>query len=171
MTLIIEDGSGVPGAESYVTAEELDAFALAYWGAALTGTEAVKEAALRRAGAYLNGLSWMGQKTNGRDGQSMAWPRAWVMDIDGYPVATDEIPEEVKQAQFILARAEITEAGALSPTVTPSKQKTLVAVEGIRWEAAGAGSTATSARAHVTDAMDRLKGLVRAVGTAQVYRA
>jgi hypothetical protein len=171
MALTIETGAGVLAADSYVTATELDAFAVSYWGAALSGDTASKEAALRRAAAYLDGLTWTGQKAHGRDRQSMAWPRGWVTDRDGYAIAADEVPQEVKEAQMILARAELTEPGSLSPTFTASKQKTLVEVKGIKWQASGAGASPGSSRAYVIDALDRLKGLVRPVGQGSVVRA
>lgn len=171
MALTIETGAGVLAADSYVTAAELDAFAVIYWGAALSGDTASKEAALRRSAAYLDGLSWMGQKSHGRDKQSMAWPRGWVTDRDGYAVEADAIPQEVKEAQMILAKAELAEPGCLAPVFTAAKQKTLIEVKGIKWQASGAGASVASVRAVVSDAMDRLKGLVRPVGVASVVRA
>lgn len=171
MAVTVEDGSGVAGADSYVTATEFDTFIAAYFGAAMNGAEADKEAALRRACAYMNGLNWTGSKTHGRN-QALAWPRAWMADEEGWAVQADEIPVEVKDAQNLLARAELTDPGVLSPSFTASTQKTLVEVKGIRWQAPAVAATAQANRKVVTDAMDRIKGFLRAgYGAVRVERA
>lgn len=97
MALTIENGTGVTGADSYVTVAETDAYALAYYGAALDGTEPLEEAAIRRAYAYLMGLPW-------KSGT--------------YPLFGGAIPQAVKNAQMEFARAEFASAGVLSPSVT-----------------------------------------------------
>jgi hypothetical protein len=98
MPLIIENGSGVAGADSYVTVAECEAYAIAYYGASLAGSPASKEAALRRAYAYMMGLPWK--------------------DSAGYPVFGGAIPQAVKNAQHEFARAEFQSVGILSPQGT-----------------------------------------------------
>jgi hypothetical protein len=95
MSLTIENGTGVDGADSYVTVAECEAYATAYYGASLTGSPAAKEAALRRAYAYLMGLNWR---------------------ADTYPLFGGTIPQAVKNAQHELARAEFQSVGILSPS-------------------------------------------------------
>lgn len=170
MTLVIETGAGIADAEAYADVDACSAWAVKHWGHALTGSPADKEAAIRRAVAYLNGLSWYGHKTHGRE-QPLAWPRAWMVDAEGYAIPADEIPAEVIEAQHMLARAEFQEPGCLAPVFTAAKQKTLVEVKGIKWQASGAGASVSSSRAYVSDALDRLKGLIRPVGQASVVRA
>jgi hypothetical protein len=97
MALVIENGTGVTGADSYVTVAECEAYATAYYGHSLTGSPASKEAALRRAYAYMMGLPW---KT------------------DTYPLFGGTIPQQVKNAQHEFARAEFLSVGVLSPSVT-----------------------------------------------------
>ena len=98
MALVIENGTGVDGADSYVTVAECEAYAIAYYGASLTGSPQSKEAALRRAYAYMMGLPW---KITAE-----------------YPVFGGTIPQAVKNAQHEFARAEFISVGVLSPSVT-----------------------------------------------------
>jgi len=95
MPLTIENGTGVTGADSYVTVAECEAYAIAYYGASLAGIPQSKEAALRRAYAYMMGLPWK---------QSA-----------GYPLFGGAIPQAVKNAQHEFARAEFQSVGVLSP--------------------------------------------------------
>jgi hypothetical protein len=95
MPLTIENGTGVTGADSYVTVAECEAYAIAYYGASLAGSPQSKEAALRRAYAYMMGLPW----------KSSA----------GYPLFGGTIPQAVKNAQHEFARAEFQSVGVLSP--------------------------------------------------------
>jgi hypothetical protein len=114
MALIIETGAGVPGADSYATVAQCEAYALAYYGASLAGSPHTKEAAMRRAAAHMNSLRWRGSKTNGRN-QGLAWPRVGMVDCDGSEIGSAEIPPEVIAAQHEFARAEFIAPGVLSP--------------------------------------------------------
>ena len=115
MALIIEDGTGVSGADAYASVTACSAWAVDYFGHSLTGSTADKEAAIRRAVAYMDGLKWKGKRTYGRS-QSLAWPREGVTDCEGLDIADDEIPDEVIFAQHVLARAEFQSPGVLSPS-------------------------------------------------------
>jgi len=170
MALVIETGAIIPNAESYVTAAEYAAFHTAYYGEAASGTEAVQEAALRRAAAYLDSLQWDGQKAQGRL-QAMAWPRSWMVDREGFAIDAVTIPVEVKEAQMILARAEIAEPGALSPNFVASAQKTLIEVKGIKWQAPAIAATASAQRTVVVDALSRLVGMITSGGNVPLMRA
>lgn len=117
MALTVEDGSNVTGADCYADVAACSAWAALYYGHSLTGSTADKEAAIRRAVAYLDGLKWKGSRTNGRS-QSLAWPRKDVTDCEGIAIAADEIPSEIIFAQHVLARAEFQSPGILSPQVT-----------------------------------------------------
>jgi hypothetical protein len=113
MALIIENGTGISGADSYGTRAGLISFASSYYGETLDDVDAT-DTPMRRAWAYLNGLPWKGTKTLGRD-QAGAWPRTSMIDCDGNEIATDEIPTELVTAQYELARAEKASPGVLSP--------------------------------------------------------
>ena len=109
--LSVETGASVPGANTFVDVAYADTYFAGAGQTAWTGTDAAKEAALIRAGRYLNGLRWQGSKFDFR--HSMCWPRFGVpvADMEGaialYPTGfgyglywnTNEIPEAVKQAQ------------------------------------------------------------------------
>lgn len=117
MALIVEDGSNVTGADCYASLDDCIAYAVAVYGSSLNGNTADKEAAIRRAVNYLDGIKWKGTRTNGRS-QSLAWPRADMVDADGNDIANDEIPSELIKAQHELARAEFISPGVLSPQLS-----------------------------------------------------
>ena len=98
--------------DSYATLAELNAYATAM-GWTLTGTDAVKEAALRRSAVALDGsYGFIGVRTY--QTQERAWPRFWYGLIDGWPVASDTIPEPVKNAQIELAYVILTGSNPLA---------------------------------------------------------
>ncbi len=136
MALVIEDGSGVTGADSFNTVAECSAHAVAYFGASLSGSDTEKEAALRRAWVYMSALDWL--------------PGLW-------PTFGGTIPDAVQIAQSVLARAEFKNAGVLSPEVALSGRKVLTEVKGIRWTVVGDANTVEQSRPVVTMAMDLLR--------------
>lgn len=103
MALIVEDGTIVAGAESFVSVSDCDAYHVKMNNTGWTGTEAVKEAALRKATNYLEGryiLRWKGHPTD--EDQVLSWPRQCII-VDGREVADDSIPARVKNATCELA--------------------------------------------------------------------
>lgn len=136
MALIIEDGTGVEGADSFETVEQCSAFALAYWGHSLTGSPTDKEAALRRAFVLMSVLPWK--------------PDLW-------PTFGGTIPQAVKNAQSSIARVEFQSPGSLSPVYDKSQAKTLTAVGSLQWTPKAGPNTVEAARPVVTMAMDFLK--------------
>ena len=141
MALTVEDGTGVSGADSFITLIEFGVIEVDYFGAALTGTDPMREAAIRRAWLYLKSLTWK----------------------EDYPFPTlgDDIPEDVKTAQGILARYEVASPGGLAPSVVPGQQKVLTRVADIGWTPMG--QTGVDAqRAVVTMADDLLKPYLQA---------
>jgi hypothetical protein len=112
--LIIEDGSQVEGAESYISAVDCTTYHTNNGNALWTGTDAVKEAALRKATRYLDGhyrARWKGYKVSSLV-QPLEWPRSNV-EIPGGGVAgyagfnnfldSTTIPQRVKDACCELA--------------------------------------------------------------------
>lgn len=136
MSLIIENGTGVANADSYITVAELDAIALKLFNHTETGNTGGKEAALRRAWYYMKSLPWK----------------------DEYPFPTlgGTIPADVKTAQAIFAHYEKTNLNGLAPSVIPGQQKVLNKVGEIGWAVTGA-SGVEAQRAVVTMADDLLK--------------
>lgn len=161
MALIIEDGTNVAGADAYSSVADCSAWAVAYYGAALNGNTAGKEAAIRRAVAYLDGLKWKGVRTYGRD-QSLAWPRNSVTDCEGSAIASDEIPAELIFAQHVLARVEFQSPGALSPSLNLSavvKREKVDVIE-VEYDTARMQGNANELRQVVTMAMDKIACLL-----------
>jgi len=112
MSILVEDGSIVTGAESYATVTEANTYHTNRNNALWTGTDTVKEAALRKAAAYLDGKyrkRWKGCRVDALT-QPMEWPRANVLYEDNgeqltyssyLPITT--IPQRLKDAQCELA--------------------------------------------------------------------
>lgn len=143
MALIVEDGSGLANAESYVSVAGAEAYATAR-GLAFSASPAdPAEQALRRATQWLDAVflaSFPGQRTNGRS-QALQWPRVGAHDSEGEAIASDEIPVEIVHATIEAAVRELKSPGSLSPDVTPGKIKKSAKVGDIAVEyAIGSGS-------------------------------
>lgn len=100
MALIVEDGSNVANANSYVTLVEARAYATAR-GVTLSATDSVVEALVMKAMDYLESLraDYKGIKAN--ETQALQWPRTGV-SIDGYDIASNTIPTLLKNAEMQL---------------------------------------------------------------------
>jgi hypothetical protein len=117
MTLIIEDGTGVTGADSYVTLDEFKEYADAHGLDYESFDDDELEQAIRRGTRFIDGnyaSQWLGRRTHGRD-QRLAWPRTGVIDGDGDAIPVDEIPWEVKYASIESSHRELTDPGSLLP--------------------------------------------------------
>ena len=94
MAIIVENGTIVSGANSYITVSGVDNYcsAMGYtdWSTATAGT---KETALLKAMRYIDGLKWKGIKYT--QDQYTSWPRDEVYDIDDRLVAYNTIPIKV----------------------------------------------------------------------------
>lgn len=105
MVFVVEDGTGLADANSYVSVAEADAYHSARANTAWSGDDTVKQAALIRATDYLEQKyagRWKGCVLN--EAQSLSFPR----DVEG-------VPAKLKQAVCLLALEGI--AGAdLNPT-------------------------------------------------------
>ncbi len=161
MALVIENGTGLPNAEAYSSVADCSAWASKYYGHALAGSEADKEAAIRRAVAYMDGLKWKGQRSTGRV-QALAWPRSGVADCEGLTIGANSIPSEVIFAQHVLARAEFQSPGILSPSVNLGavvKRERVDVIES-EYDTSRMQGTVEELRPLVTMAMDRLRCLL-----------
>lgn len=144
--LIVEDGSGLANAESYVSVSDCASYASARALSFSDMDDDAAEAALRRATTWLDGRyrgSFPGRRKNGRM-QGLEWPRsdAWDNACPPEPIADDEIPVEIVNACCEAAVREMVAPGSLSPDVTPGKIKKSAKVGDITVEyAVGAGTT------------------------------
>lgn len=114
MALVVEDGSGLANAESYISVADATAYfaarGVASWAALASDT--VREQLLRKATDYMVATyseSWAGQRLT--VAQALDWPRAYVPRKDvvgGYGPAPlywpdDAVPELVRRACAELA--------------------------------------------------------------------
>ena len=111
MAIVVEDGTVVAAANSYVTIDEFQAWAdargISY------GTDFTISQQLFRATDYFESLSFKGVKHT--EDQPLQFPRDDLY-IDGYAVDSDEIPKEVKVAIYELIKIEIDGDSKLSPS-------------------------------------------------------
>ena len=114
MTLTVEDGSIVSGADSYAALATVTAYHTARGNSAWDGEDADAEPAILRAMDYLEGLPWVGDPYYGY--QTLQWPRYGVF-FRGVQWAVDEIPPQVVKALCEAALIEFEEPGALAPAL------------------------------------------------------
>lgn len=120
MTIIVEDGTNVPDANSYVSVAELVTYATER-GIVLPSTDAEKEVLLMKAMDYIELLDkdYMGVRSY--SDQELSWPRTQ------YETMMLGIPKELKKAQLILAVAAITvDLAPVSSGVTRSAKRQTV---------------------------------------------
>lgn len=126
MTLIVEDGSAVPNAESYISVAEADTYFANRGKADAWDAAPDKEQMLRLATDYMLGMyrdRWKGYRFTVT--QALDWPRAWVPMPDSittygpypYYYPQNVVPDAVKHACAELALRAIN--GDLTPDLTP----------------------------------------------------
>lgn len=102
MTLIVEDGTGVAGAESYISVADADTYFTLRGNTAWAALAVpAKEAALRAGCDYLEArYAWRGGRATTT--QALSWPRVCVV-VDGAPVDPASVPLAVARANAELA--------------------------------------------------------------------
>ena len=118
MSLICEDGSGKSDSESYISVADASSYHTARGNTAWAAlaTDALREAALRRATDYMRQAyrsRWQGYKVN--EDQALDWPR-YDVEVEGYAVDSDIVPTEIKNACAELALK--ASAAELNPDLT-----------------------------------------------------
>jgi len=117
MTLIVEDGSQVAGANSYASLSVVDAYHAARGKTEWAGDDVAKEAAILRAMDWLEALPFLGVPTKGAGMvgisgyQALQWPRA------GFAWATHVVPPGIIKALSEAALVELAKPGVLAPTL------------------------------------------------------
>ena len=105
VTVIVETGAGISGANSYRSTADIDAWGLTNphdttWSAL---TDAQKNGYAVMACRVLNEqMDWDGWQTD--DEQALDLPRSGMTDKNGNSIDSDEIPTEIQNAQCELAR-------------------------------------------------------------------
>lgn len=97
--LIVEDGSGVVDANSYVDVDYARAFAGSV-GLVLSVDDEVLKAELLAAMPYIESKQYQGHKTN--DDDLLQWPRSNVITYS-FLVDENSIPTPIKKAQVVAA--------------------------------------------------------------------
>lgn len=122
MPLVAEDGTCVDGANAFVTREEFIAFAELYYPGTTVPDTTVTDGAIVRASLWLSSYpAWNGTPACDCD-HALAWPRSGATTCDGCDIASNVVPEAVKQATYAAALTELASPGALTPTITPGQQ-------------------------------------------------
>lgn len=102
MALIVEDGSLVSNANSYVSIDDFIAWADAR-GFTYESYPTIQQKILR-AMDFIESLDFIGEKSI--ETQALQWPRDYVF-IDGYSIESNQIPKEVKIAVYEAVKLEI----------------------------------------------------------------
>lgn len=106
MALVVEDGSGVPDAESYASVALARSYATAH-GYTLPTDDAEVEVLLRKAAQYLEGLREEYQGSRASAEQGLEWPRTGVY-LYGFEFPDSDIPGPLARAQCQLAVEALT---------------------------------------------------------------
>lgn len=124
MALIVEDGSGVSAADSYISTADADTYWAKFgspseWSNAST---AQKESALRHATRWIDeqyARRWAGVVTH--SSQELRWPRSGVTDDEGRIIDDTEIPRVLSEAVCQFAFLHLA-GGGLSRVVSSGVQ-------------------------------------------------
>src|SRR5687768_9190680 len=128
MALIVEDGTGLSTAESYISVANADSYHSVRGNTTWTGVDSLKEAALRRATTYIDGrygARFTGTRRLARD-QALMWPRSDATDVEGWTIENDEVPVEIERATAEAALRELVDPGSLSPDVEISTSGSVI---------------------------------------------
>lgn len=109
MALIVEDGTGLSTAEAYCSVADADTYHINRANALWTGTDAAKEAALRKATEYLDGtfkMRWKGCRVLST--QALDWPRIGVYNESGFYIPSESLPTSLVHATAELALRALT---------------------------------------------------------------
>jgi len=155
MALVVEDGSVVTDANCYVSLADCNEYHFSMGNLNWFAVDEDKEAAMLRAMAWLESQTWKGRKT--AYDNPLSWPRADIVDRDGYTVPEDEVPSPVVKALCEAALIELDTPGALRPSMKRGGQLISQSIEGVgSWTYASGAPTETKFQA----VSSYLKGLV-----------
>lgn len=165
MALVVETGSIVAGADSYVSLDDARSIA-ANFGWALPEDDIQAESALRNGAAYidLQEPALCGRRVSAE--QSLAFPRTG-LKLHGFPVVSNAIPIQVIRAQI----AGAVEYGKGSD-VRASSDGRIVTMERVEGAVTVqyADNGVTGSQITITAAMDALKPLICGGNNAFQFR-
>ena len=161
MTMIVEDGSVIAGANVYATLAFLDSYHERMGNTAWEEGEGQEEA-MYRAMAWLESRPWNGIKSAYTN--PLAWPRLNCYTRDGYLVPSDEVPDQVVNAFCEASLIEHVAPGALRPSLDRGGQISSVSIS-------GAVSVTYSGNAPAATVYSTIEGLVsQFVGSRGIIR-
>lgn len=145
MPLIVEDGTGLANAESYVSVAYFKAYCDARGYSYDGKTDAEIEQALRRATEWIDAV-YGSRFAGGRIAttQALILPQSGLYDQRGYAVAQDAVPAQVQKATAEAARRELASPESLMPDVISGQIEKRIKVEGIEVEYAAGVASVTS---------------------------
>lgn len=123
MTIIVEDGTIVPNADSYVSVADYTSWADAR---GIEYDSSVIESQILRAMDYIETLRFIGQKST--KAQPLQFPRVGVV-VDGYELDYNEIPKELKRALFESVKAESEGVSQLANVERRTKREKVGEIE------------------------------------------
>jgi hypothetical protein len=128
MALTVEDGSGITGANTYVSLVDCGTYHTNLGNTTWTGSDAAKTSAIYRAMAWMENQAFKGYPVVYE--QDLEWPRYGVTDRNGYAVESDDIPPQIIKALCEAALIELVSAGALRPALKRGGQVTEQTISG-----------------------------------------
>lgn len=175
MAFTVEDGTGVVGANSYVSVAYADEFFADRGKASWQGSDAVKQGHLIEATDYIEMLfarRFIGEMT--ATDQALSWPRTGTGDYLDVAYGDNEIPDILKRACCQYALQALT-GGPLAPTPVVDETGLAVlttrkAVGPIEKEFRPAGSSSRPAPFRSYPAADGLMKTLLIPGSGQVIR-
>lgn len=151
---------GDVAADSYIDLAGANSYHTARANSGWSGSDTDKEAALRRATAWLDGYyrhRWPGSRLNGRS-QALEWPRSGATDSEGLSIEDATIPPEIEKATAEAALIELGSPGALTPSFS-GRRVTREKVGPLEVSYADDGS-ATDVRLMLSAVEDALSGII-----------
>ena len=156
MALTVEDGTGITGANTYVSLADCATYHTNLGNTTWTGSDAAKTSAIYRAMAWLENQPFKGYKYD--YDQALEWPRSGVVDRNGYAVGEDEIPPQIVNALCEAVLVELVSPGALRPELERGGQVIEESISGAVTTKYASGAPATT---DYTAISGLLKGLTK----------
>lgn len=125
MAIVVEDGTGLAAAVSYLSVADADTHHTARGNSQWTdATSGDRETALVRATDYIDkrfGRKFRGGKIS--RAQALEWPRSSAADNDGFPLGYDDVPTQVEKAtaEYALRALLIHVLAPDAPAPVPSQ--------------------------------------------------
>lgn len=149
MALIVEDGTGLATAESYISVADFKAYCDAHGLSYAGKTDTQIEQALRRATQWIDAtysVRFDGYRV--AELQALLWPMSGLIDRGGYGIPSDAVPRQIVSATAEAGVRELASPQSLSPDVVPGEVVKREKIDKIEFEyAIGSGGASVMAPA------------------------